>query len=142
MQPSPRELQRQAERLLVTRSADEMRHTVHSTSNPARGGGADLTSSGWPDSAAADSTPDIGALPYGAAAVAVGVDGRYVFPDSTLPIAEAGDYSIISNTNQTGFETVNFDGTESSTPNGSISTLKIDSGATGGTAYFDDFYVK
>ncbi len=92
------------------------------STSPARGGGADLTSIGWPDSVAADSTPDIGALPYGAAAVAVGVDGRYVFPDSTLPIAEAGDYSIISNTNQTGFETVSFDGTGSSAPNGSITS--------------------
>src|SRR5262249_21244331 len=92
------------------------------STSPARGGGADLTSIGWPDSAAAHSTPDIRALPYGAAAVAVGVDGRYVFPDSTLPIAEAGDYSIISNTDQTGFETVRFDGTGSSAPHGSIAS--------------------
>src|SRR5262249_35043689 len=88
-----------------------------------------LTATGWPDSVAPDATPDIGALPYGTPTLCVGVrpagsnqGGRCAFPDATSPLAEAGDYSIISDANQDGFETVSFDGTGSSHPNGPIST--------------------
>lgn len=92
------------------------------STSPARGAGADLTGTGWPDSEAADSTPDIGALPYGASAVAVGVDGRFTFPDATTPVAEAGDYSNLTDSNNNGFETVNVDGTGSSDPDGTIAS--------------------
>lgn len=93
-------------------------------SSPARGAGVDLTGKGWPDSEDGTSTPDIGALPYGAPPVAVGIDGRYVFPDSTTPVAEAGDYSTVNDVNNDGFETVRLDGTESKDPDGSISKYK------------------
>jgi hypothetical protein len=98
------------------------------STSPAIGKGVDLTGTGWPDSATADTTPDIGALPYGSGPVKVGVrpagstDGRNQFPSTTLPLAEAGDYLVVSDTNNDGFETISFDGTGSSDPDGSIAS--------------------
>lgn len=94
------------------------------STSPARGAGVDLTGMGWPDSEVGTSTPDIGALPYGADVLAVGVDGRYVFPDSTTPVAEAGGYSTVPDVNNNGFETVTLDATGSKDPDGSISKYK------------------
>lgn len=91
--------------------------------SPAIGAGVDLTAVNWggvvpPDSVASDTTPDIGALPSSAVAVAVGVDNRYVFPDGQTPIAEAGDYSVVADASDDGFETISFNSTGTSDPNG------------------------
>ena len=92
--------------------------------SPARWAGVDLTGKGWPDSENGTSTPDIGALPYGAPAVAVGIDGRYVFPDRTTPVAEAGNYSGFKDIGDNGFETVTLNGKGSDDPDGSISSYE------------------
>ncbi len=95
------------------------------------GAGVNLVPNSWPDTVAADTTPDIGALPYGTSAVAVGIDSLKVFPDGTTPIAEAGDYSIIPDADQTGFENVSFTASGSSDPDGSISSYDwVYNGAT------------
>ena len=105
------------------------------SSSPVRGVGATLLNT-WPDSETYDSTPDIGALPYGAAAVAVGVDGARLFPDNSTPIAEAGDYSVVSDSDGDGFETITLTANGSTDPNGTITTYAwVLNGVTISTSY-------
>ena len=62
--------------------------------------------------------PHVGALPYGAVPMAVGVDRRHVFPDSGSPVAEAGDYTMVTDTNHDGWEIIELDGRDWSDPDG------------------------
>ena len=83
-------------------------------------GGINLNGTGWPGTSGSPANPDCGAIAYGGSAFTVGVDSRFSFPDAVTPIAEAGDFSVVSDTGNNGFETITFDGTGSNDPNGSI----------------------
>jgi hypothetical protein len=106
------------------------------TSSPARGAGVDLTAVSWggrvpPDSIPADSTPDIGALPFGAGPVSVGINRSKLFPMPGQPIAEAGPFSTATDANGDGFETITLNGNGSSDPGGSIASYEWTYGAGG-----------
>ena len=73
-----------------------------------------------PDRPPAAARPDIGAMPAGGPPLRVGVDEAVVLPAPNTPIARAGPDQLVIDSDGDGFAPVTMNGTQSTTPTGSI----------------------
>jgi hypothetical protein len=66
----------------------------------------------WPDESHLEN-PTVGAIPCGGTSFKVGVNQRFEFPIADRPVAEAGDYSTMTDSDGDGFEMVLLDASQS-----------------------------